>query len=82
MRLQLRAGIQRVTQKPREFLIALLPSSLGDVRRNRRRRAKELIPQRSILRVANLLTDSIDVERERQRLLPDEKLLEIGHTGE
>src|SRR5438552_18805547 len=82
MILQLGAGVESVAKETIKLLLALLSAPLGDVSWNRRRRAKNLTSQRSVLSTTDLLADAINTERDGVRLLPDMQLLEIRHAGE
>jgi hypothetical protein len=80
MILELTAGVERDAQEPREFLFTLLPATLDDVCRNRKRGPNYLAPECHILRPSHSHSNAMSIYRKRMRLLPDVKFLEVRHT--
>ena len=81
MILELATGVKRDAQEPREFLFTLLPATLDDICRNRKRRPDYLTTERNILRPSHSYRDAVGLYRKRVCLLPDMKFLEVRHTA-
>jgi hypothetical protein len=80
--LELGCRAQGIAKKAAELRFALLFSPFNDVSLNRHRRANDLTSQGGVLRPSNRERYLVGAQRERMRLLPNAKFLEIGDWGQ